>query len=102
MVIFLSYVSLPQRTQTSVRSHGFFVFKTCEAFRAARETFGPVVAVWALSRADTRHSKGFVYMLYHCCRHCFKINGMVEGYIYIYIYLRAAAPAADPGRIGKV
>ena len=22
-------------------------------------------------------------MLYHCCRHCFKINGMVEGYIYI-------------------
>ena len=25
----------------------------------------------------------------------------VNAYIYIYIYLRAAAPAADPGRIGK-
>ena len=75
MVIFHSYVSLP----------GFFVLKTCEAFRAARETFGPVVAVWALKGGHPTFQGICRHMLYHCCRHCFKINGMVEGYIYIYI-----------------
>ena len=57
-----------------------------EAFRAARETFGPVVAVWALSRADTRHEKRDLSI---CCTTVVVIVSKLMAWLRdIYIYIQ--------------
>ena len=92
MVIFHSFLYVYQRVPKLQRDLTDSSSKKnlLEAFRAARETFGPVVAVWALSRADTRHEKRDLSI---CCTTVVVIVSKLMAWLRdIYIYPISSNP----------